>query len=144
MNSRISYFCLTAILALMANCTKEKETKHDYPRVVTGQVINVHAGGATFNGTFLHVGKGEIIDHGFVFGSSYMLSIQSNQHISLGKSSGKGSFTATASYALTTGYTYYVSAYARNDDKTFYAEPVSFVCFEEALPKVSDINHSSF
>ena len=143
MNLRIPYFCFTAILALMANCTKEKETKHNYPRVVTRQVINVHAGGATFNGTFLQAGNGEIIDHGFVFGSSYILSVQSNQHISLGKSSGKGSFSATASYALTTGYTYYVSAYARNDNKIFYAGPVSFVCLEEALQKVSEINDSN-
>jgi len=126
MNSRISYLFFIAFLALLTNCTKEKETKHDYPRVVTGQVINVHAGGATFNGTFLHEGNGEIIDHGFVFGMRDMLSIPSNQYISLGVSSGKGSFTATADYALTTGYTYYVSAYAKNENKIFYAEPVSF------------------
>jgi hypothetical protein len=143
MNSRISYFCLTAILTLFTNCTKEKEIKYDYPRVVTGQVIDVHAAGATFNGTFLDAGTDEIIDHGFVFGMRDILTIQSNQYISLGKSTGKGSFTATANYDLMTGFTYYVSAYARNKDKIFYAEAVRFVFLENILPKVSKNDYSN-
>ena len=130
---KVSFLCC---LLLNYSCTKEKATEHDYSKVVTGQVSNIHAGGATFNGSFLSAGTEEIIDHGFVFGTNSYLTIQYNEKISLGASNGKGSFTAAANSALATGVTYYVSAYVQSKEKIFYAEPVSFVSMGGFPPEI--------
>ena len=115
-------------LLLVFSCTKEeKATKHDYPKVATGQVTNINTECATFNGSFLQTGNSEIIDHGFIFSSNDPPGYIYSEKISLGPSSGRGSFTATANFGLTAGSTYYVSAYAQNKDKIFYAPSVSFV-----------------
>ncbi len=129
-----SFFIL---LLIFSTCTKEKETERSYPRVVTGLVTNINAGGATFNGSFLQAGSGEIIDHGFVFDNNISFpTVHSSEKISLGISTGSGSFTATASFGLEKGKTYYVSAYAQNKDKIFYAEPVSFVSMGGTSPEI--------
>jgi len=124
---------------MVLSCTKEKETERSYPRVLTGTVTNINTDGATFNGTFLQAGKTEVIDHGFVFSLSFSLITQSIERISLGASMGSGSFTATANFGLVKGKTYYVSAYARNKDQIFYAEPVNFVSMGGASPEIHTI-----
>ena len=121
-------------LLLICSCTKEeKATKHDYPRVATGQVTNIAANGATFNGSFLQAGNSEIIDHGFIFKIDDAF-ISYSVKISLGSSNGSGSFTATANDGLENGEKYYVNAYAQNKDKIFYGKSVRFVCKDNALP----------
>ena len=121
-------FCTISFCVLIGSCTKEKkETERDFPRVATGLVTNLNSTGVTFNGSFLQVGSNEIIDHGFVYDEHSVPNIIISEKISLGPSSGNGSFTARASHELKIGKTYYVSAYARNKDKIFYAESVSFV-----------------
>jgi hypothetical protein len=115
-------------LLLVFSCTKEdKATRHHYPIVFTEQVTNIHTGGATFNGSFLQPGKGEVIDHGFVFSTINWPVFDNDVKISLGASTGSGSFTCTANAGMITGQTYWVSAYAQNREKVFFAEPVSFV-----------------
>ena len=123
-------------LLVFFSCTKEKETEHSYPRVTTGLVTNINAGGATFNGSFLQTGNSEIIDHGFVFGTNAFPNIQRNEKISLGSSEGKGSFTATANFGMKIGETYYVSAYAQNKNKIFYAEHIIFISMGSLPPEI--------
>ena len=125
--------------AVIISCTKEKETEQDYPRVATGLATNISVDGVTFNGSFLQAGKEEIIDHGFVYGVTSKLNTQHDEKLSLGASTGNGSFTATANQALKTGETYYVSAYARNKDKIFYAEPMSFISKGGKSPEIYTI-----
>ena len=132
-------FCIVSLWAVIGSCTKEKKTESDYPRVAIGLVTDINSAGATFNGSFLQAGDSEIIDHGFVYDDNSGLGIQSSEKISLGPSSGKGSFTARAGHSLKTGETYYVSAYARNKDRTFYAEPVSFVSKGGLSPEINSI-----
>ena len=126
-------------MLLIFSCTKEKESERSYPRVVTGAVTNIHAGGATFNGSFLQSGNSEVIDHGFVFDTKNPPSIQKSEKISLGASNGSGSFTATPNFGLEKGKTYYVSAYARNKDKIFYAEPVDFYSQGGLPPEILEV-----
>ncbi len=133
-------FCSTFILfPLLYACNKEKATEHDYPRVATGQVTNINAGGATFNGSFLQSGTEKIIDHGFLFGAKHLLTFSLDERISLGSSSGQGSFTATADRAMVAKKTYYVSAYAQTKSYTFYAEPVMFVSKGGLSPEIIQI-----
>ena len=123
-------------LLVFFSCTKEKETEHSYPRVTTGLVTNINVGGATFNGSFLQTGNSEIIDHGFVFDTFEQSTIQRGEKISLGSSNGSGSFTATANFGMIAGRKYYVSAYAQNKEKIFYAEPVSFISMGSVPPEI--------
>ncbi len=139
MNTHKSTSCYLIILILLSACTREKETKHDYPRVVTGQVTNINASGATFNGTFLQTGNSEIIDHGFVYGTNNNPTIQANESVSLGASTGNGTFAAIIGHALEMNETYYVSAYARNKEKIFYAQTVTFVSKGSAGPEIEGI-----
>ena len=137
--AKIQAFILFSLL-LSFSCTKQKEkTDHDYPRVSTGLVTHINAGGATFNGSFLHAGKSEIIDHGFVFDTIVFPTIQRSEKISLGLSNGRGSFTATANFGMIAGITYYVSAYAQNKDKIYYAESVNFVSMGSVSPEILQI-----
>ena len=130
-------------LLFIFSCSKEPEiTEHSYPQVTTGLVTNIHADGATFNGSFLHAGKSEIIDHGFVFDTYELPNIQRSEKISLGSSNGSGSFTAIASVGMISGKKYYVSAYAQNQDQIFYADPVSFVSMGSASPEIVMIEPS--
>ena len=124
----LSLFFIVSFSIFMVSCSKEKkEIERNYPRVATGLVTNVNMDGATFNGSFLQTGGAEIIDHGFAFGVFSSPTILNGEKLSLGSSTGSGSFTARANYAFTTNETYYVSAYARNKDKIFYSQSVSFV-----------------
>ena len=126
-------------LFIIFTCTKEKVTESSYPQVITGQVTNISTGGATFNGSFLQTGNSEIIDHGFVFGMKNPPDIRSSEKISLGTSNGRSSFTATANFGLEKEKTYYVSAYARNKDKIFYAEPVDFYSQGGLPPEILEV-----
>ena len=113
---------------LLFSCTKEeKVSKQDYPKVATQQVTNINYTGATFHGSFLQAGNSEIIDHGFIFSAIDPPVLGNIEKISLGASSGRGSFTATANSGLVAGKTYYVCAYAQNRNKIYYALSVSFV-----------------
>ena len=124
---RLHVFILCGIL-FFASCTKEKEqTQHSYPRVIIESVSKINANGATFNGLFLITGDSEIIDHGFVIGTDNFLTIHMGEKVSLGPSSGKGSFTTTVNFELKPYVKYYVCAYATNNDKTFHSETVLFI-----------------
>ena len=138
----INLMALVLILCsmlLIFSCAKEKETKHNYPRVVTGLVTNINAGGATFNGSFQSAGTEEVIDHGFVFGTTSFLDNKNNEKISLGPSSGSGSFSAIVNSGMVRGETYSVSAYAQSKEKIFYAEPVYFVSKGGLSPEIYEV-----
>ena len=116
------------LFLLFHACNKEKEIESNYPRVATGNVTNIKEGaGATFNGSFLQAGTEEIIDHGFLFGESLKLTIQTDERISLGPSTGKGSFSAKFNRAMVKEKPYYVSAYGQTKNYIYYAEAVKFV-----------------
>ena len=124
---RLQVFILFSILFL-TSCTKEKEqTQHSYPRVIMESVSKINSNGATFEGLFLSSGDSEVIDHGFVFGTDNFLTIQTGDTVSLGPSSGSGSFTATINLELKYFVKHYVCAYATNKDKTFHSETVLFI-----------------
>ena len=125
------YLCVFFLCSILfsISCSKEKEqTEHIYPRVVMKSVSGITKGSATFHASFLQAGYGEVIDHGFVFGtSSPYLYIGIDESISLGPSSGKGSFTATIIDKLESRKNYYVCAYARNNDIIYYSSQVHFI-----------------
>jgi len=132
-------FFLFGLLWLIS-CTKtEKATKQRFPIVVMGQITNINSNGATFHGTFLQTGSGTVIDHGFVFSSSDWPSFSTGEKISLGASSGDGSFTAIADFGMMSGKTYYASAYAQNSEIIYYADPVSFVSMGSFPPEIISI-----
>ena len=133
-------FCIVSF-TIVVSCTKEyKETERSYPRVATGLVTDINTEGVTFTGSFLKAGSGEIIDHGFLYTeSSSFPATHNSEKISLGASTGSGSFTATANHALKPGTNYNASAYARSKDKIFYADPVSFVSKGGRPPEIHAI-----
>ena len=104
------------------------------PTVSTQQVtqIDIASGTATFNGTIVTEGDPVYSERGFVYGTVPNPTIDGNKKIVSGRGSGAYSANITE---LSEGYTYYVRAYATNEQGTAYGVDVSF-SFVATMPTV--------
>ena len=107
------------------------------PTVSTQQVtqIDIASGTATFNGTIVSEGDPVYSERGFVYGTVPNPTIDGNKKIVSGR--GTGAYSANIT-ELSEGYTYYVRAYATNEQGTAYGVDVSF-SFVATMPKVSTL-----
>ena len=93
------------------------------PTVVTGAVTGVTSNAASLSGAVTSDGGGEIMDYGFVWGTTMNPTILNGHKVSgTGSSSG---FTANLT-GLAAGTTYHVRAYAKNSAGTSYGADISF------------------
>ena len=104
------------------------------PTVSTQQVtqIDIASGTATFNGTIVTEGDPVYSERGFVYGTVPNPTIDGNKKIVSGR--GTGAYSANIT-ELSEGYTYYVRAYATNEQGTAYGVDVSF-SFVATMPTV--------
>ena len=104
------------------------------PTVSTQQVtqIDIASGTATFNGTIVTEGDPVYSERGFVYGTVPNPTIDGNKKIVSGR--GTGAYSANIT-ELAEGYTYYVRAYATNEQGTAYGVDVSF-SFIATMPTV--------
>lgn len=119
------------------SCTKEEASPRNYPRVDTQAVSQITEGGAVFTGeiTFASV---PIIDHGFVWSNVANADPDKGDILSLGPKSGPGTFSASCTYALAQGGTYFVRAYALSEDHAVYGDIMTFVSRGSAAPVLKD------
>lgn len=107
-------------------------TTEGLPTVVTSSVTNITANGAKCGGTVTDQGASPVTERGICWNTSHN-PIVSDNHASSG--TGTGSFTVSMTN-LTPNVTYYVRAYAKNQQGTAYGSEVSFKALE-GLPVVT-------
>ena len=107
--------------------------------ILTQGVTAVTQNSFTVNGKVQSDGSSTVTQRGFVYASSNPNPTLSDSHVNSG--SGNGTFTSTIT-GLTAGITYYVRAYATNQNGTFYGSEVAVTTTATSpstLPNVTTI-----
>ncbi len=94
------------------------------PTVITGDTSNVTQTTADVEGEITNLGGSDIISHGHCWSTSPNPTINDN-HTDLGGTGTTGSYTSNLTN-LEGGTTYYVKAYAENDDGIAYGNQINF------------------
>lgn len=89
--------------------------------ILTGGVTEVSTNSFTVNGKVLTNGSTTITQRGFVYATSHNPTLENN---SVNNGSGTGEYTSSIT-GLTAGTTYYVRAFAGNDNGTYYGNEVA-------------------
>ncbi len=130
---------LLLVALFLFTCKKDDGQSGDYSSVSSVLVSNINQTGADFKSSFGQAGVESIIDHGFVYGTATPPTLLNAESISLGVSTGIGSFSVRANSAMETGKTYYVSAFVKTEKNIYYSDPVSFTSLGSAAPTITVI-----
>ena len=137
---RTKIFLLLCFPLFLFTCKKDDNRQSgDLPSVSNVTVTNINQTGVDFSSSFVQTNVDALIDHGFVYGTNLLPTLTNAETISLGVSTGGGSFSARATSAIETGKTYYVSAFAKTGKNIFYSDPVSFTGLGSAAPTISAV-----
>lgn len=110
-----------------------------YPRVETLSAINISSTGVTLQGSITQLGETSIMDHGFVWGPTPLLTIESEEKVQLGSASTTGSFSAAVTSGLYADSTYYVKAYVVTESFFVYGKAVAFTSLGSTPPVISEL-----
>lgn len=134
--------CILPVLVFIAftTCNKDEVTPREYPRVKTLDVNEITEFGARFNAEIIYPGNGEITEYGFVWGETENPTIESSEKRILAQNIRTGGFTAEILTTLKEEVTYYVRAYAKNNEYLVYGKNVSFLSLGSKAPEISSIN----
>jgi hypothetical protein len=138
-----SHVCkiLPVLIGLVSfTCRDEDLGTRSYPSIDTKPITAVNESGANFNAVILSTGNAGISDHGFVYDDASNPDLDNSDHISLGETSQKGSFSAFANRNLIKDKRYYVKAYAtaKNNNLVVYGQQVEFVSRGGRAPEIKD------
>ena len=112
----------------------------EFPKVTTTNVSNITQTTATSGGNVTSDGGANVTARGVCWSTSQNPTI-SNSHTTDGN--GTGSFTSSIT-GLTANTTYYVRAYATNENGTSYGEEKSFTTMEKLVNQTISVNGVSF
>jgi IPT/TIG domain-containing protein/Kelch motif protein len=132
---RFTVFILLLLVTLtLLTCNRDNVTPREYPRVKTMEVSSISTEGAIFKAEIVFPGSGEIIEYGFVWGENDKPTIDSSEKKIIASTITTGSFEANISTTLKEGVSYYVRAYAKNDEYLVYGKVVSFLSLGSGAP----------
>lgn len=126
MKSFFNALILFIACLLIYSCEVFEFPESPYPKVSTLEVIDVTESGAIFQADFFKQGELPIIDHGFVWGFTKNLLIDSDEKIRLGKLEHTGKFERKIGYGLYPDTTYFVRAFILSERYFVYGDPVTF------------------
>jgi hypothetical protein len=126
LKTTIKIFAISIIVFSLVTCDNYEFPKSPYPRIETLPVVNISETGVTFQANITQLGEKEITNHGFVWGLNENLSIDSEDKIQLGATSGLGNFEVDVKSGLFEGETYFVKAFVATADYFVYGEALSF------------------
>lgn len=106
------------------------------PVVSTILVEDVTYNSANFRGSIVRLGSSEVTSHGFCWSTSNIPTIESGAKSNLGDSKNPRDFSYKATN-LTEFTTYYVRAYAENEEGVSYGEVISFTT--KGTPKLASV-----
>lgn len=141
-----SFFCSIVFFITMAfslaSCNiKEEIVPREYPRLDTETVTDINDSGATFTGSIKTQGLAPITEYGFVWSDKPYVYVDYSSKISMSASQvTKGSFSATATYAMQANKTHYVRAYARSGEYVVYGPLKSFESKGSLAPVISSFS----
>ncbi len=125
-------------LAFLAACEKDEVVIREFPRIQTLEVTDISQDGAIFKADLIQTGSGSITDYGFVWSTNFTPTVEYSEIISFTGPASTGNYSATIHNSLREGSTYYVKAYARNENYTSYGNKVSFVSLGSKAPVIQD------
>ena len=128
-----SIIILLFIFSLLFACKKFEPIRT--VKVKTDSVTNVSYTTCTAHGTILEKGEIGIDQHGFCFSTQQKPTIEDN-NTQLGSINSTGNFSGSLT-GLSTGTTYYMRAYAQNEDGVSYGEQLSFTTLTLRLPTLT-------
>jgi len=130
----VHFYLLLGLLAI--SCNKDQ---FGFPLVYTGEAVEISENGVVFHGKVLEEGISQIINHGFVWGTSQHLDLASDYRVQLG-SINDTHFKKEISAGLEEGITYYLRAYIEKPNQIIYGRMVSFVSLGSKPPSIKSIN----
>lgn len=129
---------LSFLLGLMT-CDNYEFPKAPYPRVETLPVLNISAMGATFQANIKHLGNSPITNHGFIWGTSETITINTSDKIEFGPALAPGVFEAEIKSGLGEGV-YFVKAFVKTVDQLIYGQLVTFTSKGSSAPIIESFS----
>lgn len=133
---RLKFLILVLVGQVLFGCTEEVTTPRPYPRVRTYTINDNTTSGVTFKGGITYAST-EIIDHGFIWSTNYLMTIENSEKVSLGPKSEIGGFKVLVDRAMQKGVAYYVRAYAKSKQHLVYGELGQFTSMGGIAPSIS-------
>lgn len=120
---------LTLLLfPLISGCNNKFEV-YEITKVKTLEVSSVTATEATLQGELVSIGRQPILDHGFLWSTNEKFDINSEQRVSMGAISSKGTFSHQWTN-LNIGQTYYIKAYVQYGNGMLIGSTTGFMTLE--------------
>jgi hypothetical protein len=92
----------------------------------TNTVTQISTSGATFSATIISLNNEPLLNHGFVWSSSDVVFLHSDDFVTLGERSQTGDYQTTIQATFIKGRTYFVKAYVSTETYTVYGNLMSF------------------
>jgi hypothetical protein len=139
MSNRLYFISLIGfVLIFLAGCQKEKKTDRDYPQIRTLAVDQITSEGARFNAAIISGDVETITEHGFVWGSYDLLTINNSEKITIEEAPSKDQFSCDISFALEEMKEYYVRSFVKTGQLIVYGDVVKFISLGSMAPVITD------
>lgn len=123
------------LLVIAVSCKRENEFA--FPLIQTGEVTDIDSTGVVFHAKITDLSKTGITEYGFVWGPLSMKGTDPFK-IVVQVSPNNGTFSAEVSTEMFSDTSYYVKAFARNENYTTYGKIVTFQSKGSRAPVILD------
>ncbi len=129
-------------ITLICACIDEELQDREFPRLISISVENIEDSSVTFSGEIFRMGTETIIDHGFLWNTYAMSTLEHSPEVSLGDRQKIGEFSATITGGMKKGVSYYVKAYALTESYLVFSPPVLFESKGSSAPVIDSFSPS--
>src|SRR5689334_8438957 len=137
MRIRILYIIVFSCLTFF--CTDHENLfDRPYPALQTNSVTNITSSGAKFQGQVVDLNGNKVFDHGFIWGTDPVLSLEGDNKKSLGELNEAQEFSAHIFTTLEEGKDYYVKTYLKTEKLIIYGNVVSFLSLGSKAPLITE------
>ena len=130
------FFILLLLLSLLIKCDDYEFPESPYPGIRTLPVTDISDSGATFRAEITHIGKEEIIDHGFIWGEEQPFLLGRQDTLKLGPVPEPGEIEKRIEYGHEYYKKYLVVGYAKTESYFAIADTVFFISLGSKPPVI--------
>ncbi len=127
---------LSLLLLLLVKCDDYEFPESPYPGIRTLPVTEISDSGATFRAEITHIGKEEIIDHGFIWGEEEPFLLGRQDTLKLGPVPEPGEIEKRIEYGHEYYKKYLVVGYAKTESYFAIADTVFFISLGSKPPVI--------
>lgn len=131
---------LSLVVLFLNSCKKDKP---EIPLLFTGEIVSISKDGATFTGNFKNIDPDLTKEFGFVWGTTYDVTLRTGFRHSLPLPVDKEIYSYTNNSTLMPDSTYYVRAYAVYPELTYYGKAISFKSLGSKTPEITAVDKDS-